>query len=406
MTGELTKFVSNPSPFGRLQAAQWQDRAFLGDLQERSQGNGPRVLEEPRDRLTDILRGYVARSGLSLRWEDVARRLIKALGKEFEQDLRARFGDGVLQDDLTAVRAMAENATIGDAIEAVVGTALVAGFEAEPDTTTAWTREMPAEHFQDSDLFVMATGSRLKPVAAGGIAPKADYALAKTTYRVRRYATTLEIDERAMLDDKTLGVVLSLVFEMGAEARRVRPDLVYSLILRNPAMQYDDTALFHADHSNLGTTALSSSGLKEGIAAIGNQTRTDREGKAIHSNSSGRVLVVPPDLVWDARELARAGALGDGDDVEVLQESRLGTAGVVDPSRKTVQTGTGTNWLLAAGQAVMPAVAVLGLNAGGQPRLRQYPLEKGKWGLGWDISLDLAAVAIDHRAAFWSTGAA
>jgi hypothetical protein len=38
--------------------------------------------------------------------------------------------------------------------------------------------------------------------------------------------------------------------------------------------------------------------------------------------------------------------------------------------------------------------------------MRSFVLDKGQWGLGWDINLDIGAVFTEYRTWYKSTGAA
>ena len=332
--------------------------------------------------------------GTSCRWADAGRSGLRFVGQE------------VPNNDVDVVRAMTSNATIGDAIDHAFGAALLRSFEREPDTTLSWTRELPAENFRETELYSLATGDRLELLPRGGTAEEAEYGLSKTTYKIARYAKQIVVDEQDMVDGRSMSAVLFAVEQLGAEARRLRPDLVYSLVLENAAMAYDSTALFHADHSNTGTAAMGTTALSAGVAAIGNQVLTDEEGDPIHTNNSARLVIVPPDLVEVTRRTVRNLNLGDGADLKVLQESRLSAAGLVDPTADVIRTGSTTNWLLAGTSHARPAVAVLGLNGNLKPQITRHTLDQGQWGLAWTIKLDIGVVAIDHRPLYWSTGAA
>ena len=348
--------------------------------------------------LVDLYNDLGQRGKTVLQWADYGREALQFMGQT------------IPESDADVFRAMVANSTIGDAIDRLFGAKLLAGFEKEPDTSLFWTREESAENFLASELYTLATGARMEPLPAGGMATEAEYNLAKTTYKIGRFARRVEVDEREMIDEwgtinrGSMSAIMFAVEQLGAEARRLRPDLVYSLILENPAMQYDGTALFHTDHANLGTAAMATAGLSAAIAAIGNQTLADAEGDPIHTNQSARVLIVPPDLVEVTRRTVRNTILGDGNDIKVLQESRLGAAGLVDPNADIIRAGTTTNWMMAGTSHTRPAVVVLGLNGNLRPKISRYKLAPGRWGWGWRIALDIGVVVVDHRPLYWSSG--
>lgn len=346
----------------------------------------------PEEKLRSVIQPLMQRNH-AVRWADVGKAALQHLGHSAPEG------------DSNIVRAMTANATIADAIDSAFSAEFLAAAVGEPDTTREWTREMSSPNFRQSELYAFATGGRLERVHRGDAAHEDNCDLAKTTFRVARFGKRLEVDEQDMTDGQSIGAILQLVRQMGAEASRVRPDLVYSLLLENPTLAYDSVALFDdTDHANLGTAALASTSIDDAIAAIGNQSLTDQGGRPIHLNNQGRLLIVPPDLTATARGLARDLQLGDGQDIKVLQESRLSATGVYDPANETTRTGSATNWLLAASASSMPAIVVVARDGVFTPRLRRYALSQGEWGFGWDVSLDLTVVACSHFGLYWSTG--
>ena len=79
-----------------------------------------------------------------------------------------------------------------------------------------------------------------------------------------------------------------------------------------------------------------------------------------------------------------------------------GAAGCTDPVTGTAYTGGAAYWYLAANQRTVKVVYRRGTNR--SPQLRSFQLDKGQWGIGWDINLDIGAKAIDYRGLHWSAG--
>ena len=348
----------------------------------------PTVTREPHDTLRNAIAPWIHPGAT---WIDIA----KAANRHLSQPVD-RGDSGEL------IRSLTQNATIGDLLGIEV--AAIIQKSAAPDTTKGWALEVPASNFKESQLFIRHAGERFGVVPPGGQAEPGSLSFSQTGRKIARFARTLEIDEMEMINGQSLGPFLFDAAQFAVMASRVRPDLVYAVVLENAAMQYDSVALFHADHANLGTAAMGTAGLSAGIAAIGNQVATGEDGKPVHHNNAAGILVVPPDLVEVARRTVRNTTLADGNDIVVRQESRLGAAGLVDPVTEQVRTGSTTNWLLAARTPVVPSIAVLALNGEFTPTVRKWAQQAGRWGLSFDISLDLAAVAIDHQGAYWSTG--
>jgi len=217
---------------------------------------------------------------------------------------------------------------------------------------------------------------------------------------------------------------MRMPMEMGNAARRLRPDLVYALLLANAALA-DTGALFNATavttaggHANLTTAALAATGLKAAILAMGKY----READGTVLNIKPRYLIVPSALQWTAKELltstaqaytaAAAAATPSlyypinvlvAENLTLVVDDRIGAAGVTDPTTGTARTGLDTNWFLSAGGPRTVRVAYRrGTNR--QPQLRSFMLDRGQWGMGWDINMDIGAKALDYRGLHKSAG--
>src|SRR5262249_42867759 len=156
------------------------------------------------------------------------------------------------------------------------------------------------------------------------------------------------IDEQNWLDGMaTVGAVKLAASEQAVAGVRLKDDLVYALLLSNPTLTADNTAVFHTSHSNKATgggSVLSATSLDTAIAAIGNQyLKAETDGYQTHSNLKAKYLILPADLSGPARRAVRNMVLDDGGDLRVRQESRLSSIGVVDPHSGTVYTGSATN---------------------------------------------------------------
>lgn len=116
-------------------------------------------------------------------------------------------------------------------------------------------------------------------------------------------------------------------------------------------------------------------------------------------------LLIPPALSYVALENARAREVQE-QTIEVRTESRLSSTGSYDPTSETLFQGSDTNWLLAAPSTQRPSVIVAARDGVFTPRVRQFNLDRGQWGIGFDISLDLAVAITDYRGLYWSTGVA
>lgn len=328
---------------------------------------------------------------------------------------------------LEAARSSPSGGTLSYVFSTNVYARLIAGWETVGDTTVGWCEEEDVPNFLQQEDISLAASARLQQLPRGDTAKHATMSDSHETYKIARYAKQFVVDEQDVIDDR-LGAILRMPAEMGEAARQLRPDLVYSLLLENPTMVADSGAAFNATavttsggHANLGTAALASGALKTAIGAMVkqrlNRTASD-PGRALTLRP--KFLIVPADLEWGARELTSAAALAklfaDTSDpwyaalnllaqegLRVIPDDRIGAIGVLDPRTGTARTGLDTNWFLTTGRGLRVAYR-RGTNR--QPQMRSFLLDKGQWGMGWDINLDIGGAFVEWRTWYKSTGAA
>ncbi len=287
---------------------------------------------------------------------------------------------------------------------------LLNAFEgAEDSTTGGWIREnRDVPNFQSNERARMEKGAQLKKLPRGSEADHAEFTDNVESYKIARYAQQFVVDEQDIIDDRFGAMNQHTPSEMGSAARELRPDLVYSIILGNPDMR-DAVALFHADHNNLtASNALA-------IATLGTartRLRTIQENGR-NLNLVGRFLLLPEALRDTAIELTKSGIVIDGtatalrpafnaqsqSGLTIVTDPRFdnGVTDPTDPTGATVHAGSGTTWYLTA-QANAHTIEVGTLRGtGGLPQMRVFVLSNGKWGIGWDIKLDIGAKALSWQ---------
>ncbi len=325
------------------------------------------------------------------------------------------------------LRTAPSGATLSNVFTTNVYARLIEGWETIGDTTLGWCDEEDVPNFLQQEDLSLSANARLQQLPRGDTAKHATASDSKEVYKIARYAKQFVVDEQDVIDDR-LGAIMRMPREMGEAARQLRPDLVYSLLLENPTMQ-DTGAVFNATavttaggHANLSTGALASGSLKDAISAMVKQRlnrTTANPGRQL--NIRPRFLIVPAALEWTARALTASAALAklfaDSSDpwysqlnliaqegLRTVVDDRIGTIGVLDPRTETVRAGSDTNWFLAQGGNRGLRVAYRrGTNR--QPVMRSFVLDKGQWGMGWDINLDIGAAVTEWMTWHKSTGA-
>ncbi len=312
---------------------------------------------------------------------------------------------GIDPNNIMHVRKAISSVEGVDSLQNVVGNTVLAGYDAGIDTTAGWTRTVPLLNFKSSPITTVKKAARVHRIGRTECAPHMMLSVNQDDWQLCRFALQFALDEIDLADSQNLGALQLAIADVGAAMKRLLPDLLYATLLGNPTIG-DDVALFHSSRGNIGSgggSVLSEASLDTALAAIAAQTLEDEQRDPAHINLSGRYLIVPPAKVGLARRLARNLSNGDGDLI-VRSESRLTTAGVVDPRDEEIVAANGTSWLLAAPDAQAPSVLVGHLDGNDRPRTRTYKLESGEYGVGFDATLDVAVKFIDGRPLYLSVG--
>jgi len=176
---------------------------------------------------------------------------------------------------------------------------------------------------------------------------EATYAVAK---RGGIESVTLE-----MIANDDVGVIRRIPGRLARAAKRTLGKFVLDFIQDNPVI-YDGVALFHADHGNLGSTALGAASLAAGRLAMLKQTEQDSGEPLMIGPKS---LLVPPDLEEDAADLFRRATENDKTFVQSLSLDILPVWYWTDAN----------NWSLAADPMDIPTIEVGFLNGRQEPEL-------------------------------------
>lgn len=311
------------------------------------------------------------------------------------------------------IRAAVSTGALSSIFSTVVNVQLMQSYLETEDSTVGWVRETDVPDFKTNTRVLLGRSADLKHLPRGATADHTTRGAVQEEYKVFSYANQFRIDRQDIIDDR-MNALQTMPMEMGAAARRLRPELVYYILLANAALGADSVALFHtATHGNLGTgNALTASTLQVGLTAMAKQRQ---DGKNL--NLQAKFLLVPQDLQFTAAILLKSAervisASSGGTfnplinlNIDLRSDNRLGVAGVTDPITGTAQVGTATNWFLIASPSQAPTVEVGYLAGTGRvPLIRSFTLDKGAYGIGWDIVFDIGAKALDFRGMFKATG--
>lgn len=390
--------------------------------------------------LRAIAAGLLLRQGLPVVDEQATENVRRQQEQEAEQGHRFRnmampdicrealrmAGRNVPHDRTEMIRAAVSTAELSHIFTTSVNASLTVAFMAAPDTTVLWTTEEDRPNFMQAENITLGHMAGLKEHPRGGTAKHATRASSQETWKIARYSNQFTVDEMDIIDDR-LGALSQMPTEMGEAAARLRPDLVYSILLANAALA-DTGALFNATavttaggHANLGTGALASATLKAGVAAMAKQ-----RDNYVPLNIRPKVLIIPPDLEFLGRELLTSASIqisyGADDetymergtrnvllDLNLLPvvEGRIDATGVLDPRTDppTARAGSATNWFLATDRRSVRVGFLAG--TGRRPTVTSWRKngEDGQWFVGFSVKHDIGATPDDFRGLYKSTGA-
>ncbi len=220
------------------------------------------------------------------------------------------------------------------------------------------------------------------------------------TYSVITYGRMVNLTRQALINDD-LRAFGRLVEAFGFAARRLENRLVYAQLTANAAMA-DGTALFHANHGNLGTgggSNLAAASLTTGRTAM----RLQKGMQSEELNLAPAYLVVPASLEQTAYQLTSANYVPAT--AGAVNEFRAGGRNPLQPVVETLlDSASTTAWYLAAASNQVDTVeyCYLGEDDG--------PVIETKIGFEMDAMtfkarLDFGAKAIDYRGLYKSNGA-
>jgi len=151
------------------------------------------------------------------------------------------------------------------------------------------------------DLPVVAEGGTYQPTTS----PTDEEATYSPTKRGYLESLTLEV-----IANDDVGSLRRLPQRMGRAAARTLHDFVWTdMILGNPTVTYDATTLFHSNHGNTGTTALSATALLAVENAMRNQTAYNETGHVLGAGNTPKILVIPNELRETAYRLTQSGVM-------------------------------------------------------------------------------------------------
>jgi len=280
---------------------------------------------------------------------------------------------------------------------------LLQGYLEAADTTAGWVGEEDLPDFQTHDMIQSDPLTSLRKKTKNVPGQQVEGGDRKESYAAERYVGTFGIDEVDMINDR-LRAFQRLPLQLGASARRIRPNLVYQILLSNPTLATTGAALFTTGQGNLdGSAALGSATLSAAAAAMGKQTR------------NGAILdIMPSHLVVSLKNRDLANRLVGSTELRdntanneygtmnpnqgrftVVADPRL-DAGFQEPGNpQNTIAGQPDSWFLV--DRTVPGIMVGYVEGSGRaPRIRSRVIDRaGEYGMEWDVNMDIGVGLAD-----------
>lgn len=280
-----------------------------------------------------------------------------------------RFAESVKRYGIRAgYEVLAEAGTTSDfpiLLSHEVGKVLQAAYKAVPDKWQMFTRQVDVPDFKEQKVIRLSEADDLLPVAEMG--EYQDSTLSETSegYKVAKYGREFGVSWEAIVNDD-LNAITRQPERFGRAAARLINSMVFGILQNghtSAVTMSDGKPLFHADHNNLISDALSETGFENALTKLRRQT--DDKGKPI--DISGRLyLIVPPELEFTARKIVESAA----------STLANGNAGIINPARGAAEIIVSpwltdpNDWYLVADPADVDGIYVAFLRAvGRQPQL-------------------------------------
>lgn len=319
------------------------------------------------------------------------------------------------------IRAALSGSAIADIFTLSINAVLIQKLEEAGDTTLGWTQEADANNFQTMDRIRLVKGSRLTRHKRGGTADSASRNDVAESYKIQRYSQQFAVDEQDIIDDR-FQALKDIPDEMALACSRMRPDLVYSILMANANLNATSTPLFSESQPVGGNSTATQANLVTGAgpltadvlnAALARMFNMLENGVGI--NAPATHALVPATLFTAICGLLQSSTIvvtgttdrtvGTDNPLKKWQEQfgiiqpvsdhRL-TNGVTDPVTGTVYSGSTTTVRLVSNKVKTIEVAYL-TGSGRAPQVRQYVMDRGQYGVGWDVNLDIGAKALEYR---------
>jgi phage head maturation protease len=274
--------------------------------------------------------------------------------------------------------------------------AMLRGYEEAEEVFTQFTRTGNLTDFKTHSRVGLGVFEKLDEIPESGEYKHGTIGERAETIKLATYGRLFSITRQAIINDD-LTAFTDIPRKMGRAAARTVGDLVFSILIDNPAMS-DGVALFHASHNNLASsgTPITAANLGAGRTAM----RTQKDGSAT-LNIRPSYLIVPAAQEDTARVLLASETDPSQANSKKPNAVRNMAEIIVDARLDDAST---TAWYLAADPNTFDTIEVGYLDGIAAPFLDQ----QDGWtidGVEYKVRIDAAAAPLEFRTLYKNPGA-
>ena len=279
----------------------------------------------------------------------------------------------------------------GGILSDVADKAMMKGYDEAGEVFQEFTSKGSLSDFKIAERADAGTYPSLPVVRDGAEYKHVTVGDRKEQMQLATYGSLFSITRQAIINDD-LSAFSQLPRKMGRAAVRTIGDLVFAILNTNPNMA-DGKRLFHADHKNLGTGALTSASLDALRALMGKQ----KDGDAFLNVRPG-FLLVPTELRGAAMQVMESEFEIAASKDKTAPNQVRNLAKVIDDARLAANA-----YYLLANPMMHDTIEVAYLDGNDTPYLEQ---QEG-WnidGTSFKVRMDATVKALDFRTLAKSSG--
>lgn len=342
------------------------------------------------DRMSDAMAARMSRSAPTAQGREFANFRLRDIARELVGREARNMADHQLFDAAMRTRSGSHSTSdFAAVLSNSANKALLASYELAPKTHDPLVRRVQHTDYKEVEKFRLGDVPKFKRRAEGGEVEFGTMSENAEKFRIHNETTGISFTFETFINDD-LGAFGDLPRSFGSNAALREAELVYGILIDGYKMA-DGRQLFHAQHGNLISNALSIDGLDAGVSAMETQKSLD-----------GNVLgITPKHLVVGSKNRLTAQRLlanitpANAEDVNPFGNSSIQL--IVDPRI------TDMSWFLAADPAAYDGIQLASL-AGSNGVQLQTIENFYKRSIDFIASIDLGAAPIDYRPLLKSTG--